>query len=412
MHLYHHRSRAIGAAALLAALCGLSSALQAAGPKAYVGNFKDNTVSVLDIGAGTVLATVPVSAGPDGTVVVPGGGPVFVSGASASTLSVIDSASDTVAQTVEVGKGPQGLALTPDGQTLLVAVNGDDRMAWLSVASRQVLGSVAVGKPHTIAVHPDGTRAYVSSQQPGHFALVEIDLRTKVVTATLPLDKAPRDLEFSADGKALYVTLAGVAAVQEWDPAQNRMVAQIATGPSPHLAHHFAGMAFGVVVVQGPGEVQLFDPASHQALRSIAVGQQPHWMDRGVDSNQLLVSNEGSNSVSIVDLASGQSRTVAVGNAPRKIAVQHPAGQVGAVPVAIADFNFAPVETLAVVGQTVTWTNRDGAPHGLAFQDGAAGSDLLLPGQSFSRKFDGPGSFDYVCSVHPYMTGKVVVGAR
>jgi YVTN family beta-propeller protein len=215
-----------------------------------------------------------------------------------------------------------------------------------------------------------------------------------------------------------------VAAVQEWDPAHNRLVAQIPTGPSPHLAQHFPGMPFGVVVVQGPGEIQLFDPASHQVLRSIAVGQQPHWMDRGVDSNQLLVSNEGSNSVSIVDLPSGQSRTVAVGNAPRKIAVQHPAGPSSAmssamsaatgaaVPVSIANFNFEPMQIKAVPGQTVTWTNRDGAPHGLAFQNGAAGSALLLPGQSFSRKFDQPGSFDYVCSVHPYMTGKVLVGAR
>lgn len=394
-------------AILLAALLGPA---WAAGPKAYVGNFKDNTVSVLDISAGTVLSTLPVSAGPDG-IVVAADGAVFVSGSSASTVDLIDSGSDTVAQSVEVGKGPQGLALTPDGRYVLVAVNGDDRLAWIDIASRQVVGTVAVPKPHTIAVHPNGQVAWVASQAPGHFALVAIDLRTRAVTGSLALDKPPRDLEFSPDGSALYVTLAGVAAVQEVDTAQNRIVAQIPTGISPHLAQHFSSMPFGVVVVQGPGEVQLFDPVSRQPLRSIKVGQQPHWMDRGIDANQLLVSNEGSNSVSILDLTSGQSRTVAVGNAPRKIAVQHGGGRPAAAhgEVSIANFAFLPPQMKVKPGQRVTWNNRDGAPHGLGFADGGPGQALLLPGQTFSRVFERSGTYDYVCSVHPYMTGQVVV---
>jgi plastocyanin len=63
-------------------------------------------------------------------------------------------------------------------------------------------------------------------------------------------------------------------------------------------------------------------------------------------------------------------------------------------------------------GQTVTWSNDDGAPHGLAYHDGAKGTDVLLPGASFSRTYDQPGTFDYLCAVHPYMTGKVIVEAR
>ena len=43
----------------------------AAGPKAYVGNFSDNTVSVVDLTTGTVVATIPVSAGPHGMIVGP-----------------------------------------------------------------------------------------------------------------------------------------------------------------------------------------------------------------------------------------------------------------------------------------------------------------------------------------------------
>jgi plastocyanin len=82
------------------------------------------------------------------------------------------------------------------------------------------------------------------------------------------------------------------------------------------------------------------------------------------------------------------------------------------VKVSIVDFQFAPAETTIAPGDSVTWINNDGAPHGLEYRDGAPGTDLLLPGASFSRRFDKPGTYDYNCSIHPYMTGRVVVRAR
>ena len=80
--------------------------------------------------------------------------------------------------------------------------------------------------------------------------------------------------------------------------------------------------------------------------------------------------------------------------------------------VSIVNFSFTPGEISIAPGESVTWTNDDGAPHGLAYRDGAKGTDLLLPGASFSRRFDQPGTYDYNCSVHPYMTGRVIVHAK
>lgn len=398
-------------AAALAALV-LGTPAFAAGAKAYVGNFKDNSVSVIDTAAGRVIATVPVAAGPDGIAVARDNAQVFVSGSSASSLSVIDAASDQVLRTIAVGKGPQGLALTPDGSWLLVAVNGDDRVAFINTASGAVAASVPLARPHTIAVSPDGKLAYVSSQEPGNFALVVIDLATRTAGTRIALEKTPRDLEFSADGKALYVTLAGVSAVQVIDPGANRIVGQIATGVSPHIAQHFAGTAVGVVVVQGPGELMLFDPATLAPIRAVAVGKQPHWVDVLPGGQQVMVSNEGSNDVSVVDLAGGPTSTIAVGVAPRKVAVQHAtlAAASGAT-VSIDNFAFAPAQLTISAGQSVRWVNKDGAPHGIAFKDGAPGMELMLPGQDFSRTFSRPGVYDYRCAVHPYMTGRVTVRA-
>ncbi|MGH8616323.1 MAG: cytochrome D1 domain-containing protein [Burkholderiales bacterium] len=400
---------------LLVALFAVATAAAAAppGPKVYVGNFKDNTVSVVDPANGAAVATVPVVAGPHGMAVSTDGRTVYVSGDASSGVSVIDTATDRVTHTIEVGKAPHGVTLTPDGRWLLVGVYGDDRVAIIDTASRQVVATVPVGKPHNIAVRPDGKLAYVGSQEPGKFALAVVDLATRAVVRSIPLERAPRGVDSAHDGKALYVTLAGASAVYVVDPATDRITAEIPTGVSPHLAQYNRGAPAGVAVVQGPGELFLFDPAKNIALRSIAVGKQPHWVAASGDGRQAYVTNEGSNDLTVVDLATGRTTTIPVGNAPRKVVAQPaPVKAAGGAAVSIVNFAFAPLQIAIAAGRSVTWTNDDGAPHGLGFKDGARGADVLLPGAAFSRVFEQPGTYDYVCSVHPYMTGKVTVRAR
>jgi len=319
-----------------------------------------------------------------------------------------------VKKTVEIGKSPHGLAISPDGRTLLAAVYGEDKIVFIDTATLAPVGSVTVPKPHTIAIRPDGSVAYVASQAAGKFALVVVDLASKQVARSVPLEKTPPDLEFGFDGKALYFTQAGVNSVQVLDPATDRIVAQIPTGASPHIAGVYRGAPAGTAVVQGPGELLLFDPATNAPLRTIAVGKQPHWIAVVSGGARAIVTNEGSNDVAIVDLATGETRKIAVGKAPRKVAVQPVATATSAAPasISIANFVFSPLELMVAQGTRVTWTNNDAAPHGLSHKDGAPGTGVLLPGETVSRVYDAPGTYEYVCAVHPYMTGRVVVSAR
>ena len=78
-------------------------------------------------------------------------------------------------------------------------------------------------------------------------------------------------------------------------------------------------------MVQGPSELLLFDPATNKPARSVAVGKQPHWATASGDGKTAYVTNEGSNDVTVVDLATGKTATIAVGNAPRKVVVQRSA---------------------------------------------------------------------------------------
>ena len=77
--------------------------------------------------------------------------------------------------------------------------------------------------------------------------------------------------------------------------------------------------------------------------------------------------------------------------------------------VKIDNFSFGP-ETLTVpVGTTVTWTNRDDIPHTVVSTDGVFKSKVRDTDEKFSYTFTRAGTYPYYCSVHPKMTGKIVV---
>ena len=320
----------LGVSVLAITACAqmIQPAYAAAATKAYVANFKDNTVSVIETDAAKVVATIPVAAGPHGMAITQDGRTVYVSGDGSSSVDVIDTATDKIVKTINVGKTPNGIALTPDDRLLLVAVYAENRIDFIDTSTQAVVATSAVPKPHTIAISPDGKLAYVTVQEPGHFGLALIDITTRSLVRTLALDKTPRDGEFGYDGKSFYFTQAGVSAVQVLEPASDRIVGQIPTGVSPHFVSYPRGSAFGMVVVQGPGELLLFDPATNMPARSVAVGKQPHWATASGDGKTEYVTNEGSNDVTIVDLATGKTATVAVGNAPRKVVVQRNAANV------------------------------------------------------------------------------------
>ena len=84
-------------------------------------------------------------------------------------------------------------------------------------------------------------------------------------------------------------------------------------------------------------------------------------------------------------------------------------GKAGAGAVEIANFAFAPGSRSVKVGDSVKWTNQDGATHTVTADDGAFDSGNLADGKSFSFTFDQAGTFAYHCNVHQSMTGKVTV---
>jgi plastocyanin len=85
--------------------------------------------------------------------------------------------------------------------------------------------------------------------------------------------------------------------------------------------------------------------------------------------------------------------------------------QAAAAPAAVRidNFIFTPPSLVVAPGATVTWTNADDSPHTVREKDGKFKSAALDTDDTFSQTFTAPGEYEYFCSIHPYMTGKIVV---
>lgn len=87
-----------------------------------------------------------------------------------------------------------------------------------------------------------------------------------------------------------------------------------------------------------------------------------------------------------------------------------PSGEaVRAAKVEIADFAYDPDPVTVQVGGKVTWLNQDSAPHTATAEDGSFDTGTLEEGKLKSETFKQPGTYDYVCEIHPSMHGTVEV---
>jgi len=92
---------------------------------------------------------------------------------------------------------------------------------------------------------------------------------------------------------------------------------------------------------------------------------------------------------------------------PRVTANDEPSA--AAADVKIDNFVFGPQTLTVPVGTTVTWTNHDDIPHTVVSTEGVFKSKVRDTDEKFSYTFTKPGTYPYYCSVHPKMTGTVVV---
>lgn len=117
-----------------------------------------------------------------------------------------------------------------------------------------------------------------------------------------------------------------------------------------------------------------------------------------------------SRSVSICSLAAAAAFLfVGVFGATKPVSATVPQAPASTAEVKIDNFSFGPQTLTVAVGTTVTWINRDDIPHTVVSNNGVFKSKVLDTDDKFSYTFSKAGDYQYFCSIHPKMTGKVVV---
>ena len=88
---------------------------------------------------------------------------------------------------------------------------------------------------------------------------------------------------------------------------------------------------------------------------------------------------------------------------------QQQVAAVGEAEIAIQSFQFVPAILTVAPGTAVTWVNKDEEPHNIVSPDRAFRSKAIDGGEKFTNVFEKPGTYNYLCAMHPQMRGTVIV---
>ncbi|RAJ50750.1 putative repeat protein (TIGR01451 family) [Streptomyces sp. KhCrAH-43] len=287
-----------------------------------LGRWKRRTTGALSSLALAAVAVVAVPSGP--AAAVPSGPYLYVAGYGSGTVSVVDPATDTVAATIAVGGAPRSVALAPDGTRAYVSdySRNNSKVSVIDTTTDTVTATIATGKnQEQLSVTPDGSRVYVANA--GSASVSVIDTATETVSSTVPVSGSPRGLAVSPDGSRVYVTDSG-STVSVIDTATDTVSATIGLGNSSGLAVAFApDGAHAYVSSAGDNRLYVIDTATEAVTASVGVGLSPHGVLVTPDGSRVYVANYFSNDVSVIDTATNAvTATIAVGQYPWEVALQ------------------------------------------------------------------------------------------
>ncbi len=283
---------------------------------AFVGSFRTNSVSVLDVGKGKVVSTLAVGRGPWGIAASPDGQEIFVSNRLDGTVSVIETAGGgRVAATVGVGESPVGIVVHPEGLKVYVANLKSGTVSVIDRETRAVEATIRVGRgPAAAAVNPQGTRLYVTNYRADTVSVV--DTTTNVVVVTVKMPGAPLGVAVDPTGARVYVADYLGGRVSIIGTASNTVLGHIAVGSRPFgVAVDPTGSRVYVTNTHG-GSVSVIDAVSSQVVATVPVGRFPFGLT--IDPvGRVLVVNARDGTASLIDPTTLVARVVSsVGEIP------------------------------------------------------------------------------------------------
>ena len=304
-----------------------------AGPRAYVSNERDGTVTVIDTNSDRVVSTIDVGARPRGIRTSPDGKLVYVALSFSSQqtpgtinqIAAIDTERGEVVAKYDAGTDPEQFAVSADGGRLFISNEDAGTASIVDTTSGKILSTVVVGiEPEGVTISPDGRWVYVTAETSNTVSV--IDTAKNDVVATFMVGARPRDAAFSPDGSRAYVTAELGRTLSVIDTRTHTVVRTI------HLPSGDGVKPMGVVV-SNDGEkvyvangransVSVLDAHTDKLIATIPVGQRVWGLALTRDGKKLYAANGLSNDVSVIDTATNSVvATVSAGDGPWGIAI-------------------------------------------------------------------------------------------
>ncbi|MEI7453247.1 MAG: beta-propeller fold lactonase family protein [Actinomycetes bacterium] len=312
------------------------------GTRVVTSNRGANSVSVIDLSAGTVT-TVAAGDTPQSVTITPDGSQAYVSNYLAGSVSVLDVTSATVVRTINVGSRPGKGAFTADGVTALVPNGGlgGNTISKINVASGIVTGTVRATVPGCLAASPDGVKFFVCQNttlsiglfQPsdsavtsiaagtggtctyGVFApggatlytscffsnyVAQIDVATNTVTRNITVGSSPDAIAINPSGSRIFVLGRAAKTLSAIDSGGN-IVSVISLAETPrYIALSNDGQY--VLVATDEGSLIVLDSSGTQVLTTLSLGGAPSGMVVSKSGNFAAVSLSSTDQVAIINL--------------------------------------------------------------------------------------------------------------
>jgi PQQ-dependent catabolism-associated beta-propeller protein len=240
---------------------------------------------------------------------------LYVTNERDGTIQIIDTATDRITATAKIGNRPRGMAVSPDGKRLYVAVSwwrdgnrprtaDRERIAAIDAKTLKPIRDYTAGSdPECVAVSPDGQRLYLSNEDAGTAAIV--DVASGKQRATLVVGTEPEGVTASPDGKWVYITAETSNVITVIDAKQEKVAANIMVDPRPRVSIFTRDGARAWVSAEIGGSVSLIDVKRTRVLKRVrlAASEKPVGLVLAPDEKRLYVATGRGNGVAVVDTA-------------------------------------------------------------------------------------------------------------
>jgi YVTN family beta-propeller protein len=299
-------------------------------------NSAGDNIHLIDPATNKVVTIIKDIEVPHGAAAAPDGSRLYVTNESTHTLDFVDLKTLKVTKQVKLSGRPNNLSISRDGRRVYVAIRSSPgAVDVIDTLSGTLAKSIKNPEVHNTFVTPDG-RHVIAGSIAGQ-SMTVIDQKTEEPLWQVTFDRGVRPIAFDQKpGGAthrIYVQLSDYNGFAVVDFDQRKEISRIALPEVPVAERHTQGLqgspAHGIGVAPDGktlwmnskmnGQVYAYSLPDLKLLGGVHVGSHPDWLTFTPDGKSLYVANAGSNSVSVIDVASRREVTrIPVGQVPKR----------------------------------------------------------------------------------------------